>query len=300
MLERLELEAFLTLAEELHFGRTAERLHVTTGRVSQLLKKLEGRVGAPLFVRSSRTVELTEIGSQLREDLQSGYEQIARGMERAVEAASGARNSLRAGFIGALAGQVIHRAARKCAEERKGFAVLTREVQVSESLASLREGHVDVLAMSLPVTAPDIVVGPVLFSEPRMLGVPAGHRLADRTTVSLEDLAGITLLRPARSGADEWLTDRHPGHTPEGAAIVGGPRVQTFQEALQLAGAGAGAIIVGAQAQQFYSRPDLVYVPFRDAPPIEWAVTWLRAKDAPRKREFARIAREVGQAHVRG
>lgn len=251
-------------------------------------------------MRSSRTVELTEIGSQLREDLQSGYEQIARGMERAVEAASGARNSLRAGFIGALAGQVIHQAARKCAEERKGFAVLTREVQVSESLASLREGHVDVLAMSLPVTAPDIVVGPVLFSEPRMLGVPAGHRLADRTTVSLEDLAGITLLRPARSGADEWLTDRHPGHTPEGAAIVGGPRVQTFQEALQLAGAGAGAIIVGAQAQQFYSRPDLVYVPFRDAPPIEWALTWLRAKDAPRKREFARIAREVGQAHVRG
>lgn len=119
MLERLELEAFLTLAEELHFGRTAERLHVTTGRVSQLLKKLEGRVGAPLFVRSSRTVELTEIGSQLREDLQSGYEQIARGMERAAEAASGARNSLRAGFIGALIGQVIHRAARKCAEEER-------------------------------------------------------------------------------------------------------------------------------------------------------------------------------------
>ncbi|WTD04990.1 LysR family transcriptional regulator [Streptomyces albidoflavus] len=74
MLERLELEAFLALAEELHFGRTAERLHVTTGRVSQLLKKLEGRVGAPLFVRSSRAVELTEIGGQLREDLQSGYE----------------------------------------------------------------------------------------------------------------------------------------------------------------------------------------------------------------------------------
>ncbi|MFC7470438.1 hypothetical protein ACFQVA_27095 [Actinomadura keratinilytica] len=41
-------------------------------------------------------------------------------------------------------------------------------------------------------------------------------------------------------------------------------------------------------------------MPFRDAPPIEWAVTWLRAKDAPRKREFARIAQEVGQAHVRG
>ncbi|MHC8563259.1 LysR family transcriptional regulator [Streptomyces albidoflavus] len=104
MLERLELEAFLTLAEELHFGRTAERLHVTTGRVSQLLKKLEGRVGAPLFVRSSRTVELTEIGGQLREDLQSGY--------RADRARNGA--SRRGGERGAefTAGR-IHRRPRR-------------------------------------------------------------------------------------------------------------------------------------------------------------------------------------------
>ncbi|WP_436738603.1 LysR family transcriptional regulator [Streptomyces sp. BBFR102] len=300
MLERLELEAFLALAEELHFGRTAERLHVTTGRVSQLLKKLEGRVGAPLFTRSSRIVELTEIGSQLREDLQSGYDQIARGMARAVEAANGARNSLRAGFIGALAGQVVHQAARKCAEGESGFPVLMREVQVFESLTSLREGHVDVLAISLPVTAPDIVVGPVLFSEPRMLGVPAGHRLAGRATVSLEDLAGVTLLRPVHVGPDAWPSDRHPHRTPEGAEIVGGPRVKTFQEALQLAGAGVGAVIVGAQAQRFHSRPDVVYVPFHDAPPIEWAATWLRTKDAPRTREFARIARGVGQRATRG
>ncbi|MFE7676653.1 LysR family transcriptional regulator [Streptomyces albidoflavus] len=53
---RLELEAFLVLAEELHFGRTPERLHVTTGRISQVLKTLEGRVGAPLIERDSRTV----------------------------------------------------------------------------------------------------------------------------------------------------------------------------------------------------------------------------------------------------
>ena len=59
MLERHELDAFLTLAEELHFGRTAERLHISTTRVSQTIAKLERRVGVPLFNRTSRRVELT-------------------------------------------------------------------------------------------------------------------------------------------------------------------------------------------------------------------------------------------------
>ena len=62
MLERHEIEAFVTLAEELHFGRTAERLHVSTARVSQAIKRMELRVGVPLFERTSRRVELTEAG----------------------------------------------------------------------------------------------------------------------------------------------------------------------------------------------------------------------------------------------
>jgi len=65
MLERHELETFLTLAEELHFGRTAERLHVSTARVSQMIKKLERRVGVPLFSRTSRRVELSAVGRRL-------------------------------------------------------------------------------------------------------------------------------------------------------------------------------------------------------------------------------------------
>ncbi|MFD4986378.1 LysR family transcriptional regulator [Streptomyces sp. NPDC058374] len=300
MVERLELEAFLTLAEELHFGRTAQRLHVTTGRISQLLKRLEGRIGTPLFTRSSRTVELTEIGRQLREDLQSGYEQIERGLARAAEAARGGRGSLRIGFIGALAGQVVHQAARRFAEAESGVPVQLREVQVAEALASLREEHVDILVISLPLAEPDITVGPVLFSEPRMLAVPSGHPLAAGASVSMEDLAGVTLLRPTNAGPGGWPSDRHPTRTPAGSAILGGPRVKTFQEALQQAGAGAGAVIVGAQAQHFYSRPDIVYVPFRDAPPIEWAATWLKTHDVPRKRAFARVAREVGHEALRG
>ncbi|GAA3164734.1 LysR family transcriptional regulator [Nonomuraea salmonea] len=72
-MELRDIEIFLTLAEELHFGRTAERLHVTPARVSQAVKKQERRIGAALFERSSRAVALTPIGRQLFADLAPAY-----------------------------------------------------------------------------------------------------------------------------------------------------------------------------------------------------------------------------------
>jgi DNA-binding transcriptional LysR family regulator len=67
--EEQEIRAFLALAEERHFGRAAQRLHVSTARVSQLIKKLERRIGVSLFERTSRKVVLTPVGQQLDDDL---------------------------------------------------------------------------------------------------------------------------------------------------------------------------------------------------------------------------------------
>ncbi|WP_194922364.1 LysR family transcriptional regulator, partial [Catenulispora rubra] len=76
MLERHELEAFLTLAEQLHFGRTAELLNVSPARISQTIAKVERRVGVPLFRRTSRRVELTAAGSALYADLRPAWTTI--------------------------------------------------------------------------------------------------------------------------------------------------------------------------------------------------------------------------------
>ncbi|WP_239003480.1 LysR family transcriptional regulator [Nocardia panacis] len=91
MLERLELESFLTLAEELHFGRTARRLDISRTRVSQTILGLERRLGAQLFERTSRTVDLTLVGRQLYEDLLPAYRMMTAAVERArADRASGA------------------------------------------------------------------------------------------------------------------------------------------------------------------------------------------------------------------
>jgi len=98
VVEQRDIEIFLTLAEELHFGRTAERLHVSTARVSQTIKKLERRIGAALFERTSRRVTLTPVGRQLYADVGPAYRQLLAGIEHAVTAGRDIRGLLRVGF----------------------------------------------------------------------------------------------------------------------------------------------------------------------------------------------------------
>lgn len=293
MLERLELEAFLILAEELHFGRTAERLHVTTGRISQTIKKLERHIGAPLFERTNRSVRLTPLGHRLHEDLRPGYEQIQTGLTRAIDSVRRTCSALRIGFVGAAAGQVAHQARDLFQQREPDCPVQACEVQIIDAVARLRAGDPDVLLLSLPISGPDLVIGPVLISEPRMLAVPTNHPLARRKDLTMEDLADIPLLRLADALPTDWPSDRWPERTPRGRAIPGGPPFETFQEALQLIAAGSGGYIVGAQGARFYTRPDVAYIPFDDAPPIDWAPVWLRSNNAPRIRAFAHAAQEA-------
>ena len=77
-MEMREIEVFLTLAEELHFGRAADRLHRTTSHVSQTIRLLERRIGGPLFERSSRRVALTPLGERLLADLGPAHQEIGR------------------------------------------------------------------------------------------------------------------------------------------------------------------------------------------------------------------------------
>src|SRR6476620_6329295 len=83
MMELRDIEIFLTLAEELHFSRTAERLHITPSRVSQAVNKHERQVGAPVFDRTSRVVRRSPLVEQVRRVLSAGYRQISDGIEAA-------------------------------------------------------------------------------------------------------------------------------------------------------------------------------------------------------------------------
>ncbi|MGF6887293.1 DNA-binding transcriptional LysR family regulator [Nocardia sp. GAS34] len=295
-MERHEVEAFLAVADELHFGRAAERLYVSTGRISQTIKVLERRFGAALFERTSRRVALTPIGRQFYEDLLPGVEQIRTAVRRATAAGRGLTGTLDIGFVGAAAGELILEVHKAFRTEHPDIEVRIREIQIDDGLDGWRRDTYDMALIGRPIVEPDLVVGPTLISEDRMLAVPAAHPLAAKSSLSLEDLAEVTLLRMPRTVPDSLLDDRIPSHTPSGRPIAHGPIAHTFQEILAMIGAGAGAFVVGAQVTRFYLRPGVRYVPFHDAPPVEWGFVWLRARETARVRAFdaaaARLARD--------
>ncbi|MDO0934149.1 LysR family transcriptional regulator [Streptomyces sp. DG2A-72] len=293
MLERHELEAFLTLAEELHFGRTAERLMVSTARISQIIARLERRIGVPLFNRTSRRVELTAVGRQLYERTRPAWDQIATAWEQAIAAGRGITSTLRAAFVGAAGGQLLVGAADLFRRRHPDCDVRLREAQMTDLMPWLRDGEIDIALGTFPIDEPGITTGPVLVSEGRMLAVPSQHPFARRESVSLEDLARVRLLQLPATLPDSLREDRTPRTTPSGRSIEPGPSAATFNEMLTLIGAGQGVFPVGSQARRYYVRPDVVYVRFSDAPPLRWGLLWRTDGATARVRAFAEAANDL-------
>ncbi|MBF6133410.1 LysR family transcriptional regulator [Nocardia otitidiscaviarum] len=293
MLERHELEAFLVLAEELHFGRTAERLRVTTARVSQTIAKMERRLGVPLFERSSRRVRTTPAGRELYAELRPAWDRVTAAVRRTMDTGRGRAGTLEVAFVDAATGQLLVRAAELFRARLPDVAVRLREAQPAQVIPWLHAGEIDMALDMVPFPAEGITAGPDLVTEARLLAVPAAHPFADRTAITLADLARVTVLRLPPEIPAAIRDIRTPPATPAGHPIPAGPTAATYSELLTLVAAGQGVFPIGAHARRYNARPDVAFVPIRDAPPVRWALLWRTAGEITAVREFARAAADI-------
>ncbi|MEV0271785.1 LysR family transcriptional regulator [Hamadaea sp. NPDC050747] len=291
-MELRDIEIFLTLAEELHFSRTAERLHVSQARVSQAIKAQERRIGAPLFDRTSRRVRLTPVGEQLRDDLRTAYDAIQAGLSRAADSVRGVTGTIRVGVMGAL-GHELRGTIDLFLGRYPGCGVRLQEIHFSDPFAALRTGQVDVALLWRPVREADLAEGPVLFTEGRVLAVSAAHHLAGRSEVSLEDLGDcVTIdLGTLPSG---WIEAMVPSRTPSGRPIPRGPHAATLHEILTSVAADAFVTPLNQHARHYYSHPGVVLVPIHDASATEWALVWRANDTSALLRAFVETAATVG------
>lgn len=299
-MERYEIEAFLTLADELHFGKSAARLQVSTGRVSQTIQALERRIGTALFERTSRRVTLTPVGKQFLDDLRPGHDLIRQAVERATAAGRGVPGVLQVGFVGAGASTFLLESADRFADTHPGADVRIRELPLYEGTAALRADLVEMVFVFCPVDGPGLTAGPVLRRLPRLLAVPNGHPLAARDSVSLNDLADITLIGAAGSTPSVVAEDRVPKRTPDGRTIRHGKTANTFQEATSLVGAGEGAFIVGDEGSCYRGHPRVTYLPIEDAPALEGRLVWRESRENSRIRAFNEAAVATSRNDCRG
>ncbi|SCK25335.1 DNA-binding transcriptional regulator, LysR family [Streptomyces sp. SceaMP-e96] len=204
-LELRELECFLVLSEELHFGRTGERLYVSQSRVSQLLRALESRIGARLVDRTSRRVRLTPLGEEFRTSLRPAYDALRTTVESARSAARGIEGRLTIGFQG-TADDRIMRAIDVFHRRHPGCATEIAEIPLCDPFGALRSGAVDAAVTLLPVAEPDLTLGPVFPAQQQTLAVSVRHPLASRASIGAEDLATVPLISPAGPAPAYWRT----------------------------------------------------------------------------------------------
>lgn len=297
-MELRDIEIFLTLAEELHFRRTADKLHITPARVSQAIKKQERRIGAPLFDRTTRTVRLTATGHQLYQELSAGYRQIMDGIQNVAAAVSGLHGTLTLGAMGPQP-WVVNPIRDLLQTRHPAIGLRVREIQATRPLAELRADAVDVALVWLPVGEPDITIGPVTHTSEIVLMVSASHPLAGRDSVCWEDLGDCTVLTGTAvpPAMEETF---HPRHTPSGRPIARGPAVSSWHEQINTVADGQLVCGVAGEAALFYPWPGIVYLPIRDATPCQWALVWRTANETPLIRALALAATDAGTAAATG
>lgn len=295
-MELRDIEIFLTLAEELHFGRTAERLRVTPARITQAIKKQERQIGAPLFERTNRTVRLTPLGRQFRDDLWPVYSGLQDGMRRAKLAAQGITAVLRVGTL-TMNAYDLRPYWDTFRARHPQWKLQILHASFVDPFAGLRRGDLDVLICWLPVDEPDLTVGPTLFADPRVVAVAADHELTRRTSASLELVADFQHT-DAPSRPDYWAEGYVPSHTPKGRQIERGPLVHNAEEILALASTGDIVSLLPGHMRRYWSRPDIAYLSVIDIDALPYALVWRTETENDLIRAFARVAADIGTLPV--
>ncbi|MEV4127535.1 LysR family transcriptional regulator [Nocardia sp. NPDC049707] len=286
-LEVRELEAFLALADELHFGRAGARLYLSQSRVSQLLRTLEQRVGARLVERSSRRVRLTPLGQEFLAELRPAYAALQATVDSARAAARSVKGILRVGFQGSYNDEL-----------RKSIELLQRrypdcttelvEIPLSDPFGSLYRNEVDAALVLLPMGETDLVLGQVFSENPPTLAVASDHPFARRESLDVEELAQCTVIGVRGPAPEYWRRAQALDVTPSGRTVSTGPMVATLAEGLAQVAAGRGAMLLCASTAADHRRRSVTFVPITGLAGSRLGLIWHRNNETARVRALSR------------
>ncbi|HEY3465962.1 MAG TPA: LysR substrate-binding domain-containing protein [Amycolatopsis sp.] len=272
-MELRTLRYFVAVAEELHFGRAAARLHMSQPPLSRAIKQLEADVGAVLLVRSATGVTLTAAGAALLDEARALLDQAERARVRVAGAAT-----LTVGILGDSADPGATRLADAYREKHPDVEVRVRDTDLTDPTCGLRAGAVDVALTRGPFDATGLTVHE-LRADPVGAVLRADDPLAGRANLALADLAGRRWFRFPDGTDPAWQAYWHGGEPREG------PVVRAVQECLQavLWNGTVGLMPLG------HRPPDgLAVVPVTDLAPSPVVVAWKR--ETPLVRSFAALA----------
>ncbi|MFF2183868.1 LysR family transcriptional regulator [Streptomyces sp. NPDC058155] len=265
-LETRELRYFMAVAEELHFGRAAERLGMAQPPLSRAIQQLERRLGVSLLERDRRGVSLTGAGDVLLHEGRAALDATtaaARRTRRAggADSPSGSRNRLVLAVKAAASHELLQKLLHAYAAEPDAAEIEVLPSGMCEQEEMLRDGRADVALMHAPFNSLAGFDSEELLTEGQIAILPAGHPLAARKTLSLADVSDIPDLPLAR-----W--PRHGEYTPGP-----GPEIHDQTQLAQLIALGRTAAVFPDSARAWLWSEHTA-VPVTDAPPVVTHIAW--------------------------
>lgn len=295
MLPQLDLRLlsyFVAVAEELHFGRAAARLHIAQPSLSVQIRKLEHTLDTPLFVRSSRHVELTPAGEVLLDGsrkLLMDAERIA-GVTRRVGNGVPHRR-LVVGFQANAAAELTPQILNAFHDLHPDVEVEMRSHDFTDPYVGLGDGSVDVAFVRPPILVQDWLGLEMLFVESRLLVVSSSSPLAGEKQMSVEQVLDQPFV--ARRAPETWRNFWLATDARGGEPVRLGAEVATVDECFEAILSERGVAFSQASTQRYYGRPGLSFIPVPDIPPTVLAIAWRTDVDSPVARDFVTTARAV-------
>ena len=259
------------VAEHQHFGRAAEQLYIAQPVLSRQIRALEQELGCALLVRTTRSVQLTPAGEQLRQDARQVFASVDAAVRRVHEVDRGVQRLV----VGFAPGLHVSEAVRAFTAAHPEVGIELLQLRWWEQDAPLRDGRADVGYLRRPFDDAGLRTVPI-GSEPRVACLPVTHPLARRRSLTTADLDGETILDAQAR------------------------RTSSVEEKFELVAAGHGIARVPRTVAESYSRPDLVWLPLTDAEPVLTCIAVARGRGEDHVRDFVTVAvRTLGETQAR-
>ena len=294
-IELRHLRYFVAVAEELHFGRAALRLHLAQPPLSQQICKLEEMLGYPLFDRTSRSVALTAAGAVFLERAQRTLRNVQRDIEETQSIGRGEVGSLHIGFVGSAMLTTLPAIFRRYGAAFPKVRLHLHESFTSKVVEGLENGTLDAGLLRDPGRLDANLNATTVYAEPFVAVLPANHSCAGQKSISPTSLRHDPFVHYPRS-AGAYAYDK-----PLALCEAHGFRPQIVQEAshwltiLRLIGAGLGVSIAPACVQRIAS-PDTVCLALEGVEAVSTIeLATFAGESRPIVKQFAQIVRETSQ-----
>lgn len=293
-MELRDIEAFVAVAEELHFGKAAMRLHISQPPLSNRIRQLEADLGVQLFTRSTRSVALTDAGRRLLGSAQQVLLQLDHARSVADSILSGEEGRVRLGFAGASTQRTLPLLSRAVREQHPGIELQLRsQAYVYTAMEMLRDGSLDLAFSRLPSTHDELDFR-VIEVEELICALPAHHRLAQEEAIWVPDLRREDFVSLSSDQGSILQA------TMNALCVTAGfnPRVVQFAPdsatVLALVAAGVGVTITLSSVQPVQTE-GVVYRRLADANPSHMFATlaWRRDDPSPALRAVLRTSQKV-------